>query len=511
MFTGTDLDVRGLGDLNGPSRFQFDATGDLFVGNVASSGQTITLTAGNNITAGNLSTPGQAISLVSNTGAISTGDLMSTASNGGNITVAAAIAITLGLIDSSGTVDDGGDVSLDPLGDVEFMSINAQGGQNGQGGSVDITTVGGFVRGLSTFTDQNGVIASISTAGGNGGGAITIRHQGSAQDPLQPFDVAQGISVNGTLGDITSGELTIPSGSYSNTFSTGTENVATNINLIALASIPGPKVASIAVDDASGQRSMVRTVTITFDRIVSLDPGAIEIEIDGGVPLSFTQATELLGGKTIATLTFDGVGGSLADGRYNLTVFSEKVHAAGETMAADVVDNFFRLFGDLDGNELVNRSDLVSLLRSYGAVTDDAIFNDRLDHDAGGSVALADLGAFQLRLAKAAAPLSIITAIASVRLSAANIVAADPILHSHTRKLSPAADAIRDVRRTEPPSRSKDAATGSEGLSINSRLRHNIGLRPHRPRRSVQPEQALFDDGTFDDGAFDDAARHEES
>jgi hypothetical protein len=65
---------------------------------------------------------------------------------------------------------NGGDVTLDPIGDIQVDFINAQGGRQGSGGTVDIATQRFFIA-KSTFLDQNGIVSSISTAGGTGGGA----------------------------------------------------------------------------------------------------------------------------------------------------------------------------------------------------------------------------------------------------------------------------------------------------------------------------------------------------
>ena len=124
--------------------------------------------------------------------------------NGGNVFVQAGTAITTGAINTEGRVGSGGNVTLDPSGDIQVRWINAQGGVNGQGGDVDITT-GQFFRATDTFIDRNGILASISTAGGQGGGDITIRHGGNG---LVPF-IAGDVSLNGTAGAITSGEFSI--------------------------------------------------------------------------------------------------------------------------------------------------------------------------------------------------------------------------------------------------------------------------------------------------------------
>jgi CHAT domain-containing protein len=122
--------------------------------------------------------------------------------SGGKITVIARNQILTGQINSSASLGNGGNVLLDPIGDIQVDSINTQGGSSGTGGNVDITTAS-FFRALgSTFLDQNGVNSSISTAGGAGGGDIIIRHDGGARGT--PFDVGNG-TLNGTTGVITTG------------------------------------------------------------------------------------------------------------------------------------------------------------------------------------------------------------------------------------------------------------------------------------------------------------------
>lgn len=120
--------------------------------------------------------------------------------DGGNISVTAN-SINAGVIDSSSTSVNGGNVKLDSENDIQVASINAQAGTGGKGGNVDIST-DKFFRATGTFTDQNGVNASISTAGGTGDGSIIIRHDGGAR--LIPFDVGDA-TTNGTAGAITTG------------------------------------------------------------------------------------------------------------------------------------------------------------------------------------------------------------------------------------------------------------------------------------------------------------------
>jgi filamentous hemagglutinin family protein len=180
-------------------------TGDI-IGNTS-----LVLQANNNINTANIDTSsvegaGGGISLTATNGSVTTGNLNSSGqSQGGNIVVNAQQAIATGTINTSG--NQAGNVTLDPQGDIQVGYINAQ-SDNGVGGIVDITTAS-FFRATDTFSDRNGVIASISSAGSQGGGSITIRHGGNG---ITPFVVGDS-GVNGTTGSITSGEfsLTVPS------------------------------------------------------------------------------------------------------------------------------------------------------------------------------------------------------------------------------------------------------------------------------------------------------------
>ncbi|MBD1807193.1 CHAT domain-containing protein [Microcoleus sp. FACHB-SPT15] len=160
------------------------------------------------ISTGNITssgTTGGEINLSSSDGIISTGNITSSGiTAGGEINLNAKESITTGVINSSGSSGDGGDVTLDPSGDIQVSSINAQGGNLGEGGDVDITT-NQFFRATDTFITSNGSTASISTIGGNGGGNITIRHGGGG---VIPFAVGDA-TTNGTAGAITRGESAI--------------------------------------------------------------------------------------------------------------------------------------------------------------------------------------------------------------------------------------------------------------------------------------------------------------
>ncbi|WP_181357316.1 CHAT domain-containing protein [Stenomitos frigidus] len=146
--------------------------------------------------------------------------------SGNAVSLLAKTSITAGVINTANPEGRGGNVTLDPQGDIEVDSINAQGGANSVGGTVDITTAR-FFRALGTFTDRNEVLASISTAGGAGGGSITIRNGGGLTNTS--FTVGNATS-NGTAGAITTGTFTLsPVRAFRSSFKDG------NIQIISTA------------------------------------------------------------------------------------------------------------------------------------------------------------------------------------------------------------------------------------------------------------------------------------
>jgi CHAT domain-containing protein len=108
--------------------------------------------------------------------------------------------ITTGILDSS-TFSNSGNITLKAPGTISVSQINAQSFGIGSGGNVDITAKRFQATGF--FLDQNGVDASISTAGGDGG-TVIIRHEGAG---IIPFIVGNA-DTNGTEGAITRGNAT---------------------------------------------------------------------------------------------------------------------------------------------------------------------------------------------------------------------------------------------------------------------------------------------------------------
>ena len=129
------------------------------------------------------------------------------------------------------------------------------------------------------------------------------------------------------------------------------------------------RVASVAVNDGSTQRSRVNSVTVTFDGPVTLDAAAFALSRRDGSPVALNVSASSVKGQTIAVLTFVGsdiIGGSLSDGSYTLTVQADQIHDrwgreldgdGNGSAGGDRVDSFFRQFGDADGDGHVDERD----------------------------------------------------------------------------------------------------------------------------------------------------------
>jgi filamentous hemagglutinin family protein len=129
----------------------FSDKGEITTGNLdatsPNNGGNIALSAGTNILAGDINT--------------------SSAGNGGSILLDATGSITVGKIDSSAQGNAGNVTAYNRSnsGNITVSQINAQSSLGkGTGGNVDIQ-MGGFFRSLNSFTDRNGINASISTGG----------------------------------------------------------------------------------------------------------------------------------------------------------------------------------------------------------------------------------------------------------------------------------------------------------------------------------------------------------
>ncbi|MCA9169329.1 MAG: hypothetical protein KDB23_16760 [Planctomycetales bacterium] len=164
-----------------------------------------------------------------------------------------------------------------------------------------------------------------------------------------------------------------------------------------------PRVTSVVVDDGTNQRSMVRMLTVTFDAEVEIDSEAFSLTNmktgDIFTIVNADVASNVFNGKTIATLRFHNsvpgvVGGSLSNGNYTLTIDASKIRIGTSHMFTDYVDEFYRFFGDSDGDRDVDALDFGAFLRAYRKTDLQPGFSDIFDSDSDGDVDATDFSAF---------------------------------------------------------------------------------------------------------------------
>jgi uncharacterized membrane protein len=172
---------------------------------------------------------------------------------------------------------------------------------------------------------------------------------------------------------------------------------------------PPARVESLVVNDGSDQRSMVSSLTVTFDHLVTMDSGAFELRSQDGSLVGLNVASSVNGSQTVVVLTFTGsdiIGGSLADGGYTLTIRSTLVHDgigreldgdSDGSAGGDHVDAFFRLFGDSDGDRDVDQADLDMMLSSLPTSRGDGGYLWFFDYDGDDVVNGLDMAQFNHR------------------------------------------------------------------------------------------------------------------
>jgi hypothetical protein len=257
------------------------------------------------------------------------------------------------------------------------------------GGALAASAAGGV---LSNDSDPDGDALRAVLVSGPSHGTLALNADGSfAYTPAAGFSGADGftyLASDGVLGSAAA--------------------VA-----IAVAPLP-PQVSSVAVNDGSSQRSMVTSLTVTFSGVVLLpaDPAAaFQLAGPGGaVALSASAGLDPTGAKTQVVLTFSGAGvvaGSLADGRYTLTVLGGAItDSSGQQLDGDGdgaaggndLAQFFRLFGDANGDGTVSRPEQNQFRKASGTSPGQRGYVWYFDYDGLNGINSYDQSQFNLRL-----------------------------------------------------------------------------------------------------------------
>ena len=130
---------------------------------------------------------------------------------------------------------------------------------------------------------------------------------------------------------------------------------------------PAPQNQLFTINDGSAQRSMIDSLTVTFNQLVTIGAGAFTLKNSKGVSIGLRTIVENIGGQTVVLIQFTGagiIGGSLADGSYTFTIVSSLIQLQSGGLYNGGVNQTFqftRLFGDVNGDGKVNATDLAAL------------------------------------------------------------------------------------------------------------------------------------------------------
>jgi hypothetical protein len=274
-------------------------------------------------------------------------------------------------------------------------------------------TLGAGVRALGAVTASNDDWYSITVAAGETIQLQTATLGGTSSqfvnllDPrLELYSPANSLlaSDDNSAGGVNAQISFVAStaGTYrvrvANTGSTAGEYVLTQ----SVTSNPPPTVTSIVVNDGSAQRSRVTTLRVNFSEVVSFVGAPTAAFTLTGPSGAITFTAVLDGSGLFATITpTSGVtSGSLNDGNYTLTVVAGQIQdGGGATLqaAAGNTLNFHRLFGDANGDRVVNGADFFLFRTAFGTSTGNPQFLAYFDFDNNGTINTTDRTEFYNR------------------------------------------------------------------------------------------------------------------
>lgn len=173
----------------------------------------------------------------------------------------------------------------------------------------------------------------------------------------------------------------------------------------------------LALDDGSAdpQRFFLNNLKVTFEDeldLSSLDESAVAVVNDKDETIGVSVDKSVSDGKTILVITFNSETHvneqqSLVDGSYFLTIAADSILTTNGlspsediTFGYDEEDKFYRLYGDADGNRLVDWEDFEAFQDVYGKPQGHWQYSAYWDVDRSGMVDDADADVFRANLGK---------------------------------------------------------------------------------------------------------------
>jgi hypothetical protein len=276
--------------------------------------------------------------------------------------------------------------------------------------TITATDSGGLTASTTFTLTVNNVRPTITAftvpASGTAGSPLALSAAASdpagALDPLTyTWTITRPDGSTLTLAGATVGFTPADVGSYSVRLTVSDGDGGTTTQSAVIAVTPAPlNVLGVEINDGSAQRSMVTSITLTFDNpVTSLDPHAIEVR--QGVTSLFPTDLTIVGNQVIVRFTgLPGVvGGSLADGVYTLIEHQALIHAGpNRQLLVDRADAFFRLFGDSNGDGRVDDTDRTAFLAAYRSRKGMANYRSFFDFNGDGVIDSTDYFEFLRRL-----------------------------------------------------------------------------------------------------------------
>jgi hypothetical protein len=162
----------------------------------------------------------------------------------------------------------------------------------------------------------------------------------------------------------------------------------------------------LAGTDDDSQRSMITRLEVHFrGKVASLQNGAFTLTRSDGGTVDLAWTLHDVGDSSVAELRFTGgtatyragAAYALNDGKYHLVVDGRYVKDNTNSDGANGADDFFRLFGDSDGDALVDSLDMYHIRQAMGTNARNAAQRAMFDYDGDRDVDSADYRQFRLR------------------------------------------------------------------------------------------------------------------